>query len=439
MKISIKRIFSFVFLLLLSLESIPCKFLKSKFVSLAESDAIVTITKDSESELLDAVKILNKSGGTIYIDTKVINISSKSTIKLTGDKPGGIVGLRQSDDTYPRLDFKKARDAGSTARGLTISGSNQFIKYLIVENAGDNGIWISGAFNTIDHVIARYNNDSGIQLSNEANQNVVNYSYSYRNCDVKSYGANADGFAPKLGASNTVFNYCYAWDNSDDGWDSYDKKGDNSATVTYKHSACWNNGNPDVFTGKYDYDSGKSLDKNMWTIQQLMESDSNFESNYKNKKFSLDNGKIAGISASSWISKAQGSMNGNGFKFGSKTTAQSESVKRTAEYCVAFDHKSKGFDNNNSQKCSGYFSNCVSFNNNINYQLPYAFQKWENMWSWGASKKEQSNMSQTLKTPSNANIAQKNFYIVRDKIIQAVYANTFPDEVNFDNVIKNLS
>ena len=156
----------------------------------------------------------------------------------------------------------------------------------------------------------------------------------------------------------------------------------------------------------------------MWTIQQLMESDSNFESNYKNKKFSLDNGKIAGISASSWVSKAQGSMNGNGFKFGSKTTAQSESVKRTAEYCVAFDHKSKGFDNNNSQKCSGYFSNCVSFNNNINYQLPYAFQKWENMWSWGASKKEQSNMSQTLKTPSNANIAQKNFYIVRDKIIQ---------------------
>ena len=439
MKTSIKRIFSFVFFLLLSLESVPCKFLKSKFVSLAESDAIVTITSDSESELLDAVKTLNKSGGTIYINTKVINISSKSTIKLSGDTPGGIVGMKQADGSYPRLDFKNARNAGSTARGLTINGSNQFIKYLIVENAGDNGIWISGTSNTIDHVIARYNNDSGIQLSNEANLNVVNYSYSYRNCDVKSFGANADGFAPKLGASNTVFNYCYAWDNSDDGWDSFDKEGDNSATVTYMHSACWNNGNPDVFTGKYDYENGKSLDKNMWTIQQLMESDSDFESNYNNKKFSLDNGMIAGISASSWVSKAEGSMNGNGFKFGSKTTEQSESVKRTAEYCVAFDHKSKGFDNNNSQKCSGYFSNCVSFNNKINYQLPYVFQKWENMWSWGATKKEQSNMSQTLKTPSDSNTAQKNFYLVRDKIIQAVYANTFPDEVNFDNVIQNLS
>jgi len=48
-------------------------------------------------------------------------------------------------------------------------------------------------------------------------------------------------------------------------------------------------------------------------------------------------------------------------------------------------------------------------------------------------------MSQTLKTPSNKNAAQKNFYTIRDKIIKAVYANTFPDNVNFDSVIKSLS
>ena len=439
MKLSIRRIFSIAFLVLITLESAPCKFLKSDIVSLAETDEIVTITKGDETELLNAVKKLNSSGGTIYINTEVINISSKSTIKLSGTKAGGIVGKKQSNGTYPRLDFKNARNDGSTARGISISGSNQFIKYLIVENSGDNGIFISGEKNTIDHVIARYNNDSGIQLSNEANSNVVSYSYSYRNCDVGNYGANADGFAPKLGATNTVFNYCYAWDNSDDGWDSYDKEGDNSATVTYKHSACWNNGNPDVFTGKYDYENGKSLDKNMWSIQQLIASDSSFESNYKNKKFSLDKGKINGVSASTWVSKAQGEMNGNGFKFGSKTTPQNANVIRTAEYCVAFGHKSKGFDNNNSQKCSGYFSNCVSFNNKINYQLPYTFKKWENMWSWGATSKEQNSMSQTLKKPGNTDTAQKSFYSVRDQIIKAVYANTFPDNINFDAVIKNLS
>ena len=73
-----------------------------------------------------------------------------------------------------------------------------------------------------------------------------------------------------------LYYYCFAWDNSDDGWDSYDKEGDNSATVEYQHSACWNNGNVDVFTGKYDYDNGAALDKNMRTVQYLISSDSSF-------------------------------------------------------------------------------------------------------------------------------------------------------------------
>ena len=50
-------------------------------------------------------------------------------------------------------------------------------------------------------------------------------------------------------------------------------------------------------------------------------------------------------------------MNGNGFKYDSKTTLQSTKVYRKAVYNVAFDHKSKGFDNNNSQECLGYIAN----------------------------------------------------------------------------------
>jgi len=424
---------------MISLDLVQSKFFTKNLISFGAEDAIATITKDDESALREALNTLNKKGGTIYINTPVINIKKKEKLQLTGSNPGGIVGIKQANGEYPRIDFKESRDAGATLRAVQITGSNQFVKYLILENSGGNAIYIKGSKNTIDHVIARYNANSGIQLSDGADSNTISYCYSYRNCDVKTYGANADGFAPKLGATNTVFNYCFAWENSDDGWDSFDKEGDNSAVVTYLHSACWNNGNPDIFTGKYDYDNGKALDKNMWTVQQLMNSDSNFESNYKNKKFSIDNGKINGVSAQSWVAQANGAMNGNGFKFGSKITAQDPSVKRTAEWSVAFDHKSKGFDNNNSQKCTGYFTNCVSFNNNINYQLPYTFKKWENNWSWGAKSKEQNGMSQTIKTPSNTNSAQKLFYSIRDSIIKAVYANTFPDTINFDNAIKNLS
>jgi len=54
--LSIRRIFSIAFLVLITLESAPCKFLKSDIVSLAETDEIVTITKDDESELLNAIK-----------------------------------------------------------------------------------------------------------------------------------------------------------------------------------------------------------------------------------------------------------------------------------------------------------------------------------------------------------------------------------------------
>ena len=202
-------------------------------ISLGENDAIATITKDSEKELRDAVAILNKQGGTIYINTPEINISTKDKIQLTGTKAGGLVGMKQSNGQYPVINFKKSRDAGAAVRAIQITGSNQFVKYLILENSGGNAIYIKGSKNTIDHVIARYNANSGIQLSDGADSNTINHSYSYRNCDIKTYGANADGFAPKLGATNTVFNYCYAWDNSDDGWDSFDKEGDIIVLLIY--------------------------------------------------------------------------------------------------------------------------------------------------------------------------------------------------------------
>ena len=411
----------------------------NKILSFAETDAISTITKDDESELCDAIKKLNKNGGTIYINTPVINISSKCQVQLSGSKAGGLVGVKQSNGQYPSLNFKKVRNEKKKLGGVRISGSNQFVKYLIIEFAGNKGIWITGYKNTVDHVISRYNDASGIQISHGADSNTINYAYCYRNCDVAGHGGGADGFSPKLTAKNNVFNYCYAWDNSDDGWDAFDKEGDATNSIVINHSACWNNGNVDIFTGKYDYDNGKPLDKNLWTIEQLIDSDKDFENNYKNKKFSYSNGKINGEKAEDWVNSAITEMNPNGFKFGSSLTPKDPSIIRSCDYCAAFDHSGKGFDNNNSQNCTGYFTNCVSFKNKINYQLPYTFAKWSNNWSWNAIKNEQRNMNEILKTPSNIQSAEKNFYSVRDQIIKTVEENKFPDTINFDKVIKGLN
>ena len=69
-----KKIFSIFLLLLITIDSIPCK----NLISFATDTTIATITSDSEQDLVNAVAKLNKSGGIIYIDTPVINISSKN-------------------------------------------------------------------------------------------------------------------------------------------------------------------------------------------------------------------------------------------------------------------------------------------------------------------------------------------------------------------------
>ena len=141
------RKIAIVLILMIAFDAVPCK----NLVSFANT--ITTITSDNEKALLDAVKILNKSGGVIYINTPIIKISTTSTIKLSANVEGGIIGKQQSGGTYPVIDFKPARNNGSTARGFTISGTNQYMKYLIIQNAGDNGIWVSGSKNTLDHII----------------------------------------------------------------------------------------------------------------------------------------------------------------------------------------------------------------------------------------------------------------------------------------------
>ena len=77
-----KKIFSIFLLLLITIDSIPCK----NLISFAIDTTIATITSDSEQDLLNAVAKLNKSGGIIYIDTSVINISSKNSLGLLVQK-----------------------------------------------------------------------------------------------------------------------------------------------------------------------------------------------------------------------------------------------------------------------------------------------------------------------------------------------------------------
>ena len=427
--ISLKNLIYTILFLLINLDYISCKNLGDNFISFTDDEIIRTITSDNEDEFIDAIGQLNNNGGTIYIDTSVITLEKNMAVEINGNLPGGIIGIRQSNGEYPRFIFNLKNQLYS---GFNIYGSNKFIEYVIIENSPDNGFSVMGDNNILDHVISRYNYGSGFDIYGDFN--TLNYCYSYRNCDAKSFFRKADGFHI-YGEVNNIFNYCFAWDNANTGF-NYDRIW-NSSELSYLHSGSWNNGNINVFTGRYDYDNGSPLDKNLWSIKEIIQSDPNFVSNYYNKKYNIDNAYIDGLTVKQWIAKTNPLMDGNGFTFGNRNSSQSIDVKRNALYCVSFDHKEGGFIDNYNHKYNAYFTNCASFNNNINYNLPYTFSKWINNWSWGSKNVDKLNKV-TAKKPSNSNTIQNLFNSEKNQIIRAVSANMFPDGINFDIGLSRL-
>ena len=406
---------------LIVLDLFSCKNYTNNFISFDDDDEIATITSDSESEFLDAIDKLYSEGGTIYIDTPVININKSSSVVIGSTKIGGVIGIRQPNGEYPRIDFMRS------SSGFRISGSNKFIENIIIENVKDVGVAVTGDNNILVHVISRYNYGSGFHVT--GNLNLLKYCYSYRN-----YHSNkdktfifSDGFSVS-GKLNNILNYCFAWDN---GYSGFDNILTNSSELSYSHCGSWNNGNIDVFTGKYDYDNGNPLDKKLWTIKEIMDSDPNFETNYYNKKYNVDDAYMEGLPVKERIANIL-LLDGSGFSF---TNYISDEIivdaKRNLLYCVAFEHISGGFINRYNQRFIAYVDHCISFNNNFNYYLSSTFTELSKNYSWGSKNKDQLNKV-TTKIPSNTATTEKTIYSVREQIVKAVYANKFPDNINFD-------
>ena len=91
-----------------------------------DEKVIATITTDDESELKKALFYLYKLGGIIYIDTPVINFKNYGSLSVTGTLEGGIVGKKQSNGEFPRLNFQAQRDNSTSFynSGLDVVASN---------------------------------------------------------------------------------------------------------------------------------------------------------------------------------------------------------------------------------------------------------------------------------------------------------------------------
>ncbi|SDO45833.1 Right handed beta helix region [Streptococcus equinus] len=411
--------------------------------SLAASNAVTVSTyNDIRSAISKAEKA---GGGKIYVKGTKIACDGQIALSKTNANVQ-IIGVQNADGSYPELDFSNfmakyvGKVSSDAAVGVRISGSNYTVQNVIIEHAPDNGIQIKGKTagnNTISNCIVRYNNDTGLQVTAGAYQNTIEAVYSYRNCDVYTRGGNADGFAPKLGAgSGNTFTYCYAWDNSDDGWDSFDKAGDVTPDITYTNCAVWSNGNPDVFTGKYDFDHKNALDENLHLVQLIKAQDASFTSNFAHGKFALPSGNFiktdAGtISLSAWTGNSFDG-NPNGFKLGSVNSKSS--VTRKLSYCLAFDEAKKGFDNNNSS-VTGYFDHCVAFDNGYNYYIqPLTIKGWTAVQGFSGKSGDKLPNGRSVGTPSasSQSSVRKSVENTKKSIVSNCQVNKIPGKVTFN-------
>lgn len=400
------------------------------------------------SELVDA---LEKTNVDVYIQN---DIECTNSIKLSSSNARvNIIGVTQTDGTAPSIDFAKFRDSvsssGSSGTGFRVSGSGYSFENVIIENAPDCGIRISGSGTGncfFKNCIFRYNNNSGVSITNSSSNNTFIAVDSYRNGDlVQKLGADADGFSVKLNAGNDNYFYnCRAWENSDDGWDSYDRGTPYIGDVYYIECLAWNNGNPDVFTGEYDYKHGYPLDKNLLYVKAILNSDKDFETKYNNKQVTeWPNVTVRLYSTSqnyNTIHSSGWGGNPNGFKFGSAQTPSSS--YRYVENCIAFDHEgnihqaeAKGYDQN-SGSAKFDIINGLSFDNVQNYWMDKmtALSQQGQAKSFGGELEDTTNDSFKLTTPDTQEqeSLRAKVHAYKDALYNKVYNDIIPGEVLCD-------
>ncbi|VBB05127.1 right handed beta helix region [Lucifera butyrica] len=310
-----------------------------------------------------------KAGDVITIGSSIA-CSGQIVLSASG------VTLQAKSGVTPVLDFSAIGDkhTGTAGIGIYVTGSNNTIQGLIIQKAGDNGIKIEGAGNTIENCILRYNGDTGLQISKStAANNTIKYCDSYRNCDTATKGENADGFACKLSAGKgNQFIGCRAFQNSDDGWDSYGMNND----VTYIDCITWHNGDKSI-TG------------------------------------------YAG--------------NGNGFKLGSKGSTGKRTMTRCIAFDTEYSG-TKGFDQNNGVG-SVILTDCLSFDNVEGYQLDKVKSAvMKNCREFGCQKNELPNGgSITIVTDKSKQAAiRKAVKAVCSKIEANCEADIITGQVNLD-------
>ncbi len=245
-------------------------------------------------------------GTTIYLRGGVYNYNSTIKTPKSGTAES-LISIIAFENEHPIIDFVQ-QPISTSSRGFYINKNYWHFKGLEIRSSKDNGIYITGSFNKVENCKIHDCCDTGLQISGGGSNNIIINCDSYKNYDSLTLGENADGFAPKLdiGPGNEFYN-CRAWENSDDGWDMYES--DDPVKIV----------NCQAFRNGF----------NVWGI-------ANFAGD------------------------------GNGFKLGGNYIAGSHIITNS----IAFDNKSKGFDQNNNTAGVIVYNNTAFRNMGKNFSFP---------------------------------------------------------------------
>ena len=271
--------------------------------------------------------MINKlvAGDELYLLDGQYDFTSTVSINRKGNADSYIL-IAAYPGTKPILDF---RNAPLATNAVKVGGNYLHLRGLTVRYSGYKGIWVEGGkYNILENIEVYGCCNAGIQLRSGGHNMVVNCD-AHDNFDYQDNGGNADGFADKQGnaCAGNIYIGCRAWNNSDDGWDSYQRVTDGTPTV-YINCIAYGNG-PATFD-MTDHPRANGIDADFFEGKDL--------------------------------AKYANGGNPNGFKLGGKGTAHNTELYR----CLSVGHRSKGFDQNNN---AGEMTivNCTAYKNKINY------------------------------------------------------------------------
>ena len=292
-------------------------------------------TESSPGKLTSTVIGKLKAGDNLYLMGGQYDFQNTLSINRSGTE-GNMITIQPYNSEKPVLDFRQQQNKKN---GVTVGGSYLHIKGLTIRYAGYKGIWLEDAKYCILEGLDVYGCcNAGIQLRNGGHNMVINCD-SHDNFDYQDKGGNADGFADKQGDAcpGNIYIGCRSWNNSDDGWDSFQRVTDGTPTV-YINCIAWNNGPATFDLSSHPRATGVDKDLACFAGKDL--------ANFAN------------------------GGNPNGFKVGGEGTKHNVELYR----CLAVGHRKKGFDQNNNAGDMKVI-NCTAYKNNTNYGFgnPHAY------------------------------------------------------------------